>query len=431
MKKFSFSTLTEMNEFHTVQLNSFIEYIKIHSHFYKARKLRSIKSLDEFERLPLLLSAELKQTPVEEMRAAPWRNIRTVTRSSGTTGKSKHVLWTQDAIDWDDYWGQQFFRNLGIGTGDRLLLMMPLELTRIGGWPKILHSLGVFVIPVGRIRDDLDAKNAVTKAIEFKPTVLCASPNRVQSFTQDILKLGLDPLKDFSVTKICTGGTRLSVTMRKYLHKVWGAEIYDFSGANEISFLGFECREHDGMHILAGPNYVEVVDTEGKRITDGSTGEIVVTNYKNFGTPLLRYSLGDSGRMNYDLCACGRIEPRLYIEGRTVGAVTLGGTKLHASDIEEVILGFSYLNNAYQVITKQSGERVIVHFTIEANVDKNTVTTRMKNKIVQELSQTSSSIHDKVRTGAILFKVSIVDRATLPRSQSDKVKNQFQDLREG
>lgn len=434
MKKLDFSdqkfnSLEKIESFWLKELEDFVSHIIKKTKYYSGLKINQPFSFAEFDKLPLLKSATLKETPLEELRAADWKNIVGITRSSGTTGKSKNILWTKDTIDWDNSWGEIFFSKLGLKDIDKLLLMMPLELTRIGGWVHILNQIGVFCIPVGRVRNEVDARDAVIKAIELKPTVLCGSPNRVFTFTQDIINEGLDPKKDFQVNKILTGGSILSKSMRENLEKAWGAEVFDLCGANEVSFMGFECKEHYGMHFLPGPNYIEIVDENNHRITDGSEGKIAITNYKNFGTPILRYEVGDKGRISYEKCECGSIYPRLFISGRETGSVTLGGTKLHASDIEEVISGFNFLTNAYQVIVSDQAGKTTVKFSIETIHDKNGVSLEQQNEVQQKLAKSSYSIYDKILTNQVEFVVELLDKNTLKRSATDKIQNQFQDLR--
>ncbi len=425
----TFNSLAKIDDFWLKELETFVKTITKDTEHYSKLKVEKTFSFSEFDKLPLLKSATLKETPLDELRAADWKDIVGITRSSGTTGKSKNILWTKDAIDWDNQWGEVFFSKLGLKNTDRFLLMMPLELTRIGGWVHILNQIGVFCIPVGRIRNEVDADDAVTKAIELKPTVLCGSPNRIFTFTQDIIEKGLDPKTDFKVNKIVTGGSILSKSMRTSLEKAWGTEVFDICGANEVSFMGFECKEHNGMHFLPGPNYIEVVDENNQRITDGSEGKIAITNYRNFGTPILRYEVGDRGRISYEKCNCGLIYPRLFIGGRETGSIILGGTKLHAADIEEVISGFDFLTNAYQVIVENKQKATVINFYIETIDKKEKVDPTLQNEIKEKLTKASYSIYDKVLNGEVIFNVTLVDKNTLKRSVTDKIKNQFQDLR--
>jgi phenylacetate-CoA ligase len=51
----------------------------------------------------------------------------------------------------------------------------------------------------------------------------------------------------------------------------------------------------DGLWVAPWGNYVEIVDSEGNRVPDGTEGEILVTSLANFAMPFIRYRIGDLG----------------------------------------------------------------------------------------------------------------------------------------
>jgi phenylacetate-CoA ligase len=80
-------------------------------------------------------------------------------------------------------------------------------------------------------------------------------------------------------------------------------------------------------------NLVEVVDADGRPLADpAGEGEILVTNLRNLATPLIRYRLGDVGRLAVGDCPCGRGSNRLAsVLGRTSDLiVSPRGILLHA-----------------------------------------------------------------------------------------------------
>lgn len=65
------------------------------------------------------------------------------------------------------------------------------------------------------------------------------------------------------------------------------------------------------MHVQADHKLLEIVDEQGRRVADGESGEIVVTDLLNHAQPLIRYRLGDVGVLDPDPCPCGRPFPVL------------------------------------------------------------------------------------------------------------------------
>ena len=69
---------------------------------------------------------------------------------------------------------------------------------------------------------------------------------------------------------------------------------------------------------------VEVLDDEGLPCVEGQQGKLVLTDYMNIQSPIIRYDVGD--RAAPGRCDCGRIKrPALQtIEGKVTGTFLLG-----------------------------------------------------------------------------------------------------------
>jgi len=106
---------------------------------------------------------------------------------------------------------------------------------------------------------------------------------------------------------------------RELLEAEIANEVFDSYGSREVMNIGTECEKHDGLHLSTDNLVVEVVDATGMPVPAGTLGRIVVTDFHNAASPLIRYDVGDIGVMGPDEpCACGRPFPRLArVEGRT------------------------------------------------------------------------------------------------------------------
>lgn len=110
---------------------------------------------------------------------------------------------------------------------------------------------------------------------------------------------------------------------RELLEEVLTREVFDSYGAREVMNIGTECEKHQGMHLATDNLRVEVVDAGGIPVAAGSPGRVVITDFHNAASPLIRYEVGDTGTMWPDEpCACGRPFPRIAtIDGRTQDVV--------------------------------------------------------------------------------------------------------------
>ena len=77
---------------------------------------------------------------------------------------------------------------------------------------------------------------------------------------------------------------------------------------------------------------VEVLDDHDRPCGPGQSGRILLTSLLNYGTPLIRYALGDIVEVGRP-CACGRGLPVLErVQGRTKDLIHLpNGGRLHTS----------------------------------------------------------------------------------------------------
>lgn len=428
-------SLNEYQEFQLKHLKKFVSYIATHSRHYKEKTIpKTISDYDAFSSLPLLEQIDLREKDIDEFRACSWKDINTVTRSSGTTGKSKIVLWTKKAIAWERKWGALGFLISEIHSGSRYAILMPLEMSRIPSILEVCATIGATAIPIGRITSEADEENAIELIQRLKVTHILASPTRLQSIGEKISHLKLNLHKDFQISYIIIGGMHSTVLQKRQLEKMWGATLFEEAGANELSYIGFECNKHNGLHILPGPHYVEVVDQETQKpiIDNKTTGEVLITAFSNVGTPLLRYRIGDLGIISYDKCICGLSFPRLFIQGRTMGTITIGGTKLFSYQIENILSQFTPLITLnYKVITKKIKRKDIITILIEANqtiADQNI----LSNKIYTALLSDSASIYkiyNKVKSGEVIINIELVSLKSLKRSKGEKIEKQFEDLR--
>jgi phenylacetate-CoA ligase len=95
--------------------------------------------------------------------------------------------------------------------------------------------------------------------------------------------------------------------LRQLCQEVLGAPLFETYSAREFFNVASECEAHAGLHVSA-ENLVVETDEEG---------ELLVTDLRNEGMPLIRYRIGDGGVWAERACGCGRGLPVLArVEGR-------------------------------------------------------------------------------------------------------------------
>ncbi|QHC98640.1 CoF synthetase [Pseudomonas sp. R84] len=145
--------------------------------------------------------------------------------------------------------------------------------------------------------------------------------------------------------------------LREQLARDWPALNIRSLGysSTETGPIGFQCAhlEHGFYHLHADAMLLEVVDPLSlQAVVDGEPGEFLLTPLLPDQVPLLRYRIGDRGRVlpRQSGCACGSALPILELQGRIETSIKLGGAiitqrqvlsvlaealpELHASDVQ-------------------------------------------------------------------------------------------------
>jgi phenylacetate-CoA ligase len=87
--------------------------------------------------------------------------------------------------------------------------------------------------------------------------------------------------------------------------------------AGEIGPMAYECNTNEGYLHVAHTNVIVESDQRLTTTIDGETvGRLLITHLHSYATPLIRYDIGDFGKL-HDQCPCGHNGPTLsHVYGR-------------------------------------------------------------------------------------------------------------------
>jgi phenylacetate-CoA ligase len=133
---------------------------------------------------------------------------------------------------------------------------------------------------------------------------------------------------------------------RANLEAAWGAKVTEAMGIGDIGVsLWGECEEQDGMHLGArGFVHAELIEPEtgvALEMSDGATGELVLTHLQHRAAPLLRFRTRDHVQVRTSPCSCGRTSLRLRCIGRTDDMLIVRGVNVFPSAVREVVTAFA------------------------------------------------------------------------------------------
>ena len=131
----------------------------------------------------------------------------------------------------------------------------------------------------------------------------------------------------------------MSASCRELIEDELAIPVVSRYAAGESLKIGFTCEAGDGFHLHEDLCVVELIGPDGAPVTEGERGNVVISNLVNRGNVLLRYQLGDYGRITSAPCACGRPSRRLVeLEGKRVVNVRLpDGRVVHSRTLWGVI----------------------------------------------------------------------------------------------
>ncbi len=141
-----------------------------------------------------------------------------------------------------------------------------------------------------------------------------------------LLEIDLDNYLGSHIRVILTAANWLDDPAYRLRQRMWDAnaaagtpktQFVDCFGCSEVGTVAGECEYNNGVHLLPGVIYTEVVRADGSHVANGGRGKVLVTGLKH-GSRYLRYMVGDEATFVSDPCPCGRTTPRLVHVERVV-----------------------------------------------------------------------------------------------------------------
>jgi len=294
-----------------------------------------IKSFEDFEKLPFTTSDDLSKEHASFLRISPSSVKRIVTqRTSGTTGEMKRMYFTEGDVKRTEEFFTYALSDY-VRSGQKAIVFLSNETEDgIGDLLKrAFYRIGVETKIHGYINDIGSAASAARGSDFFigMPAEMLKLCRAVPELNPGVVLLSADYVPDSIINS---------------LEKTWGCDVIRHFGMTETCFgCAVDCNEAGGQHIRHGDFYIEIINPDnGKPVPNGEVGEIVITTLSNEALPLIRYKTGDMGNLDYEVCACGGVLPRL---GKVLGRIQNLGSPLNIHGLDELIFSFDSVN-AYE-----------------------------------------------------------------------------------
>ncbi len=303
------------------RLSKLLEHAEQNSPWYKNKfaelglNSADIKCIDDLKKLPITKKPDIRNNADDFISAAHNKDELVVAKTGGSTGVSLNLYF-------DEYC--QKLRNGAQGYADNLAGWLPGDkVGALWGNPPVAKTFKQ------KLRSSLLERTKYLDTMDLNPTSMGEFVSTWKTFSPDVIfghahsiyifaKYVTENNIELSSPKgVVATSMMLLDHERVVIEKAMGVKVTNRYGCEEVGLIACECEAHQGMHINAPHIILECVDDEGKTVSPGESGKLVVTDLNNFAMPLIRYQIEDVGVLSDKPCACGRTLPILEkLEGR-------------------------------------------------------------------------------------------------------------------
>ncbi|MBQ4069322.1 MAG: phenylacetate--CoA ligase family protein [Lachnospiraceae bacterium] len=262
----------------------------------------NLDNITEIKELPTITKEEVvKQDSIIAADSIPllYGNKLIVKKTSGSTGKYMDVFWKNK-----DYvksmlplWLMRK-RMYNISPDDRMCFFYTMM--EMGKEQDTYMNKSQLGFSKSRL-DDENLHRVYKKMKEFEPKWLLLQPSIGALLCEYMDKYNEKAIE--SIEYIEMSGEILSESVRAEVERHFRCNVVNQYGANEFNSIAYECP-NGNMHIMESNVIVEVLK-DGKGVEDGTEGEVYISTRTNSAMPLIRYRIGDIGKICTGKCDCG------------------------------------------------------------------------------------------------------------------------------
>lgn len=280
-------------------------------------ELGDLESESYFENLPVLEKHEIRSSASDMIAAGVSVKRLKESTTGGSTGEPLKVYHDPEIhtnlLSWRvlDWWGVR---------------------------PSDSSGYLYRVVPTGRSRTIQTAalwptRRAWVSASQMGPEQLWEFTQRLRKYKVKYLVGYVGAIEAFAnylenqglvldgLQAVWTTASPLPEGKRTFLERIFRCPVYTQYGSCEIHWLAAECKAKKGMHMFSDVRNLEFLEGD-KPVTAGEYGDVVVTDFLNRKFPLIRYRIGDRGRLGDNNCSCGSPFPLMdYVKGRVSDSI--------------------------------------------------------------------------------------------------------------
>ena len=184
---------------------------------------------------------------------------------------------------------------------------------------------------------------------------------------------------------VWTSGGPLTAGERRFFERVFRCPVYSQYGSGEFFLIAAECHHRDGLHMASDVRHVEVVAGDAP-VPEGEWGDLVVTDLLERKFPLIRYRVGDRGRLLGRRCPCPLPFPLMdYVKGRIVDVIVTASGKRMPGEFWTTIFD-DHVDEVRSFQVHQARDlKVTVRYEPSPGIDCSEVVAAVRASLVRQL----------------------------------------------
>lgn len=177
--------------------------------------------------------------------------------------------------------------------------------------------------------------------------------------------------KNIKPRVVGTTGSVFDDSLRRYVKKIFNAEMFETYASTEAGPMAFQCR-NGGYHIQSDYVHLEFIEN-GKYVSSEEPGHVIVTKLYGIGTPIIRYTaMNDIAAPLMKTCKCdmsGDLLKKVY--GRDILSLYLpDGKALLPASITQIFSKILYELKTNKVIDLQVIQHDFKNLEIKVVIDE-------------------------------------------------------------
>jgi phenylacetate-CoA ligase len=410
------------DELHALQARRFLQQVKRawEIPFYQRHWAKSgirpgdIRDLDDLRRLPTFSVHDMRESI---SRNPPWGDLIGIDpeqddplplllqTSGGTTGLPRAMMYAP-----------QDREVMNINTGRRMYMqgVRPFDLVQVAlatGLPNagflMRESLWKYTGAVPII-SGTGNQTSTRRQIELMKGWGVHFFAALGPYLRHAAIVARDEMK-FDVRELNLKGllSWLGTDDRKPIEELWGTDVFDNYGTNELGTVCCDCNHKTGMHVFEDSFITEIGDPEKVQpgSAEGQKGTLIVTALFKYAAPMIRFNTNDILSFVPGDCPCGSTHRRLSkVFGRADNMVKVRGVNVFPEAVGACVGEFGQANGEYVCVVDAHSTSGRIEMTVMVEAADGSVA---KSDFAAALS---TRLHEAL---GVTLKVEVVDKGEL------------------